>query len=254
MKPGKYDPPGKERIYKENLSVCYLWQVLTPPPKPQFTPFPNREDDASCARAEETSNFQNQPTNQQSNNQIMKGRKPVVTTERISIISKAISEGDTERLACLKAGIGLTAWNVAKRGNPELRNKIQASKTAWKELEYKRLQIARYETQHFRLAGKKAKRPQPTHQASMVRWHLTFRVPLNYGAIPENEIKAACERFNYTVQQWQAQANAFGLWHKIYSKRAKLRGDELLQQSPSVVRYAPLPEDFSSGSEYDLGC
>jgi hypothetical protein len=59
-----------------------------------------------------------------------------------------------------------------------------------------------------------------------VAWHLTFRVPLNFAAIPEAEIKATCERFEMSLDTWQRQERAFGLLKKVYTKRAKLRGEQ----------------------------
>ena len=242
MKPGKYDPPDKERIMRENLNVCYLWQVIDSYQKPQFTPFPSVEDDASREKTEVTSTFQNQQTNS-----MKRGRKTVVTNNQILFICKTISEGATEKGACLQAAISVTAWNKAKKRCPEIRSKITEARKKAAELKYKQYQLARYESQIFRLAGKKAKRPQPTHQANLVMWHLIYRVPLNFTAIPQEEIQKACEQFNYTVGQWQRQATVFGLWDKIYAKRAKIRGDELLkQQSPRVFLNAPQSEDDDS--------
>ena len=68
--------------------------------------------------------------------------------------------------------------------------------------------------------------------------HLTFRVPLNFAAIPEADIMQACERFGMSLDTWQRQERAFGLLKKVYAKRAKLRGEQ-----PSITT-APmtLPE------------
>ena len=57
----------------------------------------------------------------------------------------------------------------------------------------------------LRAAARKAKRPQPTYQANLVTWHLITRVPLNFAAIPETEIKTACERFGISLETWQRQ-------------------------------------------------
>jgi hypothetical protein len=62
----------------------------------------------------------------------------------------------------------------------------------------------------------------------LVAWHLTYRVPLNFAAIPEAEIAQACERFNLTLETWARQERAFGLLRKIYAKRAKIRGQQPL--------------------------
>ena len=63
-------------------------------------------------------------------------------------------------------------------------------------------------------------------------WHLMYRVPLHFAAIPENEIVVACERFNLSLETWRRQERAFGLLRKVYATRATLRG----QQRP------PFPE------------
>jgi hypothetical protein len=76
----------------------------------------------------------------------------------------------------------------------------------------------------MRSANRKALKPQPTHQAKLVVWHLMYRVPLYWVAIPETEIASACERFNLPLESWQSQARAFGLLQKVYAKRAAIRG------------------------------
>jgi hypothetical protein len=76
-----------------------------------------------------------------------------------------------------------------------------------------------------------------------VAWHLTFRVPLNFAAIPEAEIKAACERFEMSLDTWQRQERAFGLLKKVYTKRAKLRGKEPpIATAPWLEHEGPEPE------------
>jgi hypothetical protein len=80
-------------------------------------------------------------------------------------------------------------------------------------------------SRRVRLTAKRLK-PQPTRQAKLVAWHLTFRVPLNFAAIPESDIKQACERFGMSLDTWQRQKHAFGLMKKMYAKRAKLRGEQ----------------------------
>jgi hypothetical protein len=77
-----------------------------------------------------------------------------------------------------------------------------------------------------------SRKMRAAHQAKLVAWHLTFRVPLHFAAIPETEIVQACERFNITLETWKRQERAFGLLQKVYAKRAAIRG----QQPP------PFPE------------
>ena len=78
----------------------------------------------------------------------------------------------------------------------------------------------------MRAAGRKALRPHPTHQAKLVAWRLTYRVPLSFVAIPDAEIQAACERFKLAPDTWQRQERVFGLLRKVYAKRAAIRGQQ----------------------------
>jgi len=123
-------------------------------------------------------------------------RKPVVTPERMQLICEALVPGESETAACRTAGIGLTAWNAAKRCNADLRGRIALARDDWARLRHARHAAALDESQWTRSAARKAKRPQPTHQANLVMWHLVTRVPLNFVAIPESEVKTACEKFN----------------------------------------------------------
>lgn len=216
-KPGKYDPPEKEEMLKKHPEIRVLGEVFMGPINAILTQKAKEEDGASRVRPEETT------TNLQ--NQLKRGRKTVVTQERAAVVCEVISKGGSERAGCLKATIGSTAWNRAKRVQEGLRAKIEAARAAWAKLKYDRHINALYASQAMRSARRKALKPKRTYQAGLVMWYLTSGVPLNYAAIPESEVKAACERFGYTVEQWQRQAAAFGLWQKIYEKRAKMRGD-----------------------------
>src|SRR6266436_5107253 len=97
---------------------------------------------------------------------------------------------------------------------------------------HQRRAAALYESQAMRAAGRKALKPQPTHQAKLLARHLTFRVPLHFAAIPETDISSTCERFGISLETRRRQERAFGLLRKVYAKRAALRG----QQPP------PFPE------------
>jgi hypothetical protein len=123
-------------------------------------------------------------------------------------------------------GIGLTAWNSAKRSDAALRERIAGARDDWAQLRHARHAAALYESQSMRAANRKALKPQPTHQAKLVAWHLTYRVPLHFAAIPETEIAQACERFNLSLETWTRQERAFGLLRKVYARRAKLRGEQ----------------------------
>jgi hypothetical protein len=155
-----------------------------------------------------------------------RGRKPVVTPERIEMICGLLAKGESEKSACIRAGIGLTAWNTAKRSNASLRQRIAEARDDWARLRHKQHAAALYESQSTRSANRKALKPQPTRQAKLVAWHLTFRVPLHFAAIPEADIKEACERFGMSLDRWQRQESAFGLLGKVYAKRAKIRGEQ----------------------------
>jgi hypothetical protein len=155
-----------------------------------------------------------------------RGRKPVVTPERIEMICGLLAKGESEKSACIRAGIGLTAWNTAKRSNASLRQRTAEARDDWARLRHKQHAAALYESQSTRSANRKALKPQPTRQAKLVAWHLTFRVPLHFAAIPETDIKEACERFGMSLDRWQRQERAFGLLGKVYAKRAKLRGEQ----------------------------
>jgi hypothetical protein len=120
----------------------------------------------------------------------------------------------------------LTAWNTAKRSNAGLRQRIAEARDDWARLRHAQHAAAVYPIQSTRAANRKALKPQPTRQAKLVAWHLTFRVPLNFAAIPESDIKQACERFGMSLDTWQRQEHTFGLLKKVYAKRAKLRGEQ----------------------------
>jgi hypothetical protein len=96
----------------------------------------------------------------------------------------------------------------------------------------------------MRSANRKALKPQPTHQAKLVVWHLIYRVPLYWAAIPDTEIAKACERFNLPLETWLRQESAFGLLKKVYARRAQLRGQQPLNvpvanaEEPATARPA----------------
>ena len=79
-----------------------------------------------------------------------------------------------------------------------------------------------------------------------MEWHLTFRVPLNFAAIPEKEIARVCERFNLHIESWGRQERAFGLMHKVYAKRASIRG----QQPAAIPSFPATEEESQSGDAF----
>lgn len=194
----------------------------------QFPSKAKAEDDASRAR-------------------VKRGRKPVVTPERVEMICGLLAKGESEQSACIGAGIGLTAWSTAKRSNASLRQRIASARDEWARLRHTRHTAALHESRAMRAANRKALKPEPTYQAKLVVWHLTFRVPLNYAAIPETEIAQACERFNLPLETWRQQENAFDLLRKVYARRAKIRGGQ-----PPIPVYRAWPEDQNPEPDVDL--
>jgi hypothetical protein len=162
--------------------------------------------------------------NEASRASVKRGRKTVVTPERINMICELLARGESERSACIRAGIGLTAWGTAKRNSADLRERISTARDQWAQLRHARHATALHESQAMRAANRNAPRARPTHQANLVVWHLITRVPLNIVAIPEAEIVSACERFNLPLETWRRQEGAFGLLQKVYAKRAAIRG------------------------------
>jgi len=100
-----------------------------------------------------------------------------------------------------------------------------------------------YESQAARSATRKALKPQPTHQAKLVVWYLTTRVPLNLAAIPETEIVQACEWSNFPIETWQRQERTFGLLQKVYAKRAAICGQQQCQTPAPHSWTGPMLED-----------
>jgi hypothetical protein len=137
-----------------------------------------------------------------------------------------LASGESERAGCLRAGISLTAWSAAKRNSAELRE-IASARDDWARLRHAQHAAALHESEVARSSTRQAKKPQPTHQAKLVVWHLTAWVPLNLAAIPDAEIARACEPFNLPIETWRRQEQAFGLMKRVYAKRAAMRGQDL---------------------------
>lgn len=228
---GKYDPPNKKQLLADNPRIETTVELMVAAAEAQFPPKTKCKGEASCAR--ETENPKSLPHAQahaMDHPNLRRGRKPVVTREKVHMICALIAKGKTEKAACIRAGISGTAWNTAKRSDVDLRERIAAARDDWARLRHAQHAAALYESQSTRAAGRKVPKPRPTHQAKLVAWHLTFRVPLNFAAIPEDEIVSACERFNLPLETWRRQEGAFGLMQKVYAKRSNLRG----QQSPPI--------------------
>jgi hypothetical protein len=148
------------------------------------------------------------------------------------MICELLAHGESERSACIRAGIGSTAWGTAKRSSAELRERIATARDQWAQLRHARHTAALHESQAMRAANRRPLKPQPTHQAKLVVWHLTYRVPLHWAAIPDAEIAEACERFNLPLETWRRQESTFGLLKRVYARRAQLRGQQPLNAPP----------------------
>src|SRR5438270_682385 len=90
------------------------------------------------------------------------GASAVVTPERVQLICEALARRESESAGCLKAGIGLTTWNVAKRCDADLRARIAKARDDWARLRHKQHAAALYESQTMRAANRKALKPHPT--------------------------------------------------------------------------------------------
>jgi hypothetical protein len=213
---GKYDPPNKAALLAQFRRTPSTVELAVAAAEAQFPQKVKTDHEASRAGVSEEA----------SSKPRKRGRKPVVTPERVKTICELIAHGESEKSACIRAGIGLTAWNTAKRSDAALRERIASARDDWARLRHARHAAALYESQSMRAANRKALKPRPTHQAKLVAWHLTYRVPLHFAAIPETDIREACERFNLSLETWRRQEGAFGLLRKVYAKRAKIRGEQ----------------------------
>jgi hypothetical protein len=212
---GKYDPPNKAALLAQFRRTPSTVELAVAAAEAQFPQKVKADHEPSRAGVSEDASSQPRK----------RGRKPVVTSQRVKIICELLAHGESEKSACIMAGIGLTAWNTAKRSDAGLRQRIAEARDQWARLRHARHAAALYESQSMRAANRKALKPRPTHQAKLVAWHLTYRVPLHFAAIPEAEIAQACERFNLSLETWTRQEHAFGLLKKVYARRAKIRGE-----------------------------
>jgi hypothetical protein len=223
---GKYDPPNKAALLAQFRRTPSTVELAVAAAEAQFPPKAEADDDASRAGLREDSKLLVRKK---------RGRKPVVTPERVQTICGLIARGESERSACIRAGIGLTAWNTAKRSNASLGERIAGARDEWARLRHARHAAALYESQSMRAANRKALKPQPTRQAKLVAWHLTFRAPLHFAAIPEADIREACERFGMSLETWRRQERAFGLLRKVYANRARIRGEQPPSATANII-------------------
>ena len=241
---GKYDPPDKAALRAQNPRTDSICELMVAAAEAQFPPKVKNDDGASRASSTEDGKLLAHTQARAMHCQPRKGgRKPVVTTERVQMICELLARGESERSACIRAGIGLTAWNMAKRSDASLRERIASARDYWARLRHQQHAAALFESQAMRAAGRKALKPQATHQAKLVAWHLTYRVPLHFAAIPETEIGQACERFNMPCETWRRQERAFGLLRKVYAKRAAIRGQQPTVSSSWPQQFQDWPSE-----------
>jgi hypothetical protein len=218
---GKYDPPNKAQLIAQFRRTPCVPELMVAAAETQFPP--KAQDNNGASRANVTDEVNSAVVPAQARK---RGRKPVVTPEKVQVICDLLSHGETERGACIRAGIGSTAWNAAKRVSSTLRDRIASARDDWARLRHQQHAAALYESQSARDANHKVLKPYPTYQAKLVVWHLTYCVTLNFAAIPEAEIVTACERFHIHLETWRRQEHAFGLMRKVYAKRAAIRGEQ----------------------------
>ena len=221
---GKFDPPAKAQLIAQFRRTPCVSELMVAAAEAQFPPKVKAHHDSSRATLMEADTLLARTRARAVPPSPKRGRKPVVTPERVQKICDLIANGETERAGCIRAGIGTTAWNAAKRAEAGLRDRIASARDDWARLRHAQHAAALYESQCARSAGQKALKPHPTKQAKMVFWHLVKRVPLHFAAIPESEIAAACERFNISADAWRRQERGFGLLKQVYAKRAAIRG------------------------------
>src|ERR1700681_2870387 len=125
---GKYDPPDKAQLLAQFRRTPSTVELAVAAAEAQFPSKVKSDDDAS--RAEPAEESQHHPGK--------RGRKPVVTPERVQTICDLVAHGETERAACIRAGIGSTAWILAKRADPRLRERIALARDDWARRRHER--------------------------------------------------------------------------------------------------------------------
>jgi hypothetical protein len=134
---GKYDPPNKGELLAQFRRTPSTVELAVAAAEAQFPPKTKADDEASRAGVSEDASSQPRK----------RGRKPVVTPERVKIICELLAHGESEKSACIRAGIGLTAWNMAKRADADLRARIASARDDWARLRHARHAAALYESQ-----------------------------------------------------------------------------------------------------------
>lgn len=230
---GRYDPPNKKALLMANPrieNICQLCVESALAEKPEMV-----EGESNASRASLREELKLSPAHARARAMTppiqRRGRRPAVTEEKVQLVCDRLREGDTEQAALLRAGIGHSAWAIAKQRDEALVARVVLARDQWAQTRHAQHMAARYESQLMRSARRKALRPQPTKQVRLVKWHLISRVPLNFVEIPQSEIVAACEQYSLALETWQRQEKAFGLMRIVYAKRALLRGAQTPAQN-----------------------
>src|SRR5438552_17008469 len=116
----------------------------------QFPPKVKAADGATRARVMQNDSLETPAVDCQPRK---RGRKPVVTPEKVDLICDLLAHGETEHGACIRAGIGNTAWSGAKRVDSTLRDRIASARDDWARLRHQQHAAARYESQSTREAS-----------------------------------------------------------------------------------------------------
>src|SRR5438874_2030288 len=169
---GKYDPANKEQLLAQFRRTPCVPELMVAAAEAQFPPKVESEDDASCASSTHESNLDSADAHAIGWQSRKRGRKPVVTPEKVQMICDLLGRGETECGACIRAGVGSTAWSAAKRVSPTLRDRIASARDDWARLRHGQRAAALYEAQSARDANRKVLKPRPTKQAMLVVWHL----------------------------------------------------------------------------------
>ncbi len=129
---GKYDPPNKEQLVADNPRISSTVKLMVAAAGARFPPKVKTEDKALCAGAAGDSKvLPHTQARAMDHPNLKRGRKRVVTLEKIHMICGRITNGETEQSACIRAGISSTAWNAAKRSDANLRERIAGARDDW---------------------------------------------------------------------------------------------------------------------------
>ncbi len=235
----KHDPPNKAQLLRDNPGIHSVCELMVEHAC-LSAKTPNEGEASRASLSQDANSLAHTQARAVPPHSKTRGRKQVVTPERVQMICAMMANGESERAGCLRAGISETAWTMAKRNDAGLRDRIASCRDEWAKCKHTRHVAALYESQLARAAGRAALKPAPTKQAKAVAHYLTTQVPLHFAAIPEQKINAACERYNLPFETWQRQERAFGLLKKVYGRRAAIRGQQQPTQTPNwATQFVP---------------